>query len=112
MTTASGLVPSQHGQPSESLLTLAEFLELALDEGECVVLMRHGADVCAVYIGDATGSQDDSAGHGTIAATLADGMLELTEAGANRITIGDQTYRFIRSFTHIADREAVVFAPA
>ena len=43
--------------------------------------MRHGADVCAVYIGDPTGSQDDSAGHGTIAATLADGMLELTEAG-------------------------------
>ena len=42
--------------------------------------MRHGADVCAVYIGDPTGSQDDSAGHGTIAATLADGMLELTEA--------------------------------
>jgi hypothetical protein len=81
--------PSQHGQPSESLLTLAEFLELALDEGECVVLMRHGADVCAVYIGRPNGSQDDSAGHGTIAATLADGMLELTEAGANRITIGD-----------------------
>src|SRR5260370_39615359 len=112
MTPVSGLVPSQPGQPTESLLTLAEFLELALDEGEGVVLMRHGADVCAVYIGDPAGSQDDLASHGTIAATLADGMLELTEAGANRITIGDQTYRFIRSFTHITDREAGAFAPA
>jgi hypothetical protein len=111
MTTASGWVPSQHGQTPESLVMLAEYLELALDEGECVVLMRYGADVCAVYIGDPTGSQDDLAGHGTIAATLADGMLELTDPGANRITIGDQTYRFIRSFTHIADRGAVVFAP-
>lgn len=36
----------------------------------------------------------------------------LTEAGANRITIGDQTYGFIRSFMHIADCGAVVFTPA
>jgi hypothetical protein len=112
MATTSGLAPSQHGRTPESLLTLAEYLELALDEGECVVLMRHGDDVWTIYIGDPTGSQDDLAGHGTIAATLANGMLELTEAGANRITIGDQPYRFVRSFTHIVDRGAVVFAPA
>jgi hypothetical protein len=112
MTTASGLLPSQHGQPPESLLTLSKYLELALDEGECVVLIRHGADVCAVYIGDPTGSADDLADHGTISAALADEILELTEAGANRITIGDQAYRFIRSFTYIADRGAVVFTPA
>ena len=111
MATASGLAPSQHGPTPESLLTLAEYLELALDEGECVVLMRRSTDICAIYIGDPSGSQDDLAGHGTIAAALADEMLELTEAGANRITIGGQTYRFIRSFTHIADRGAVVFAP-
>jgi hypothetical protein len=112
MTTASGSVPAQHGQPPKSLLTLSKYLELALDEGECVVLVRHGAEVCAVYIGDPTGSEEDLAGHGTIAAALADEILELTHAGVNRITIGDQTYRFTRSFTHIADDGAVVFAPA
>jgi hypothetical protein len=112
MTTASGLNASQHGQTPESLLTLAEYLELALDEGKCVVLMRHGTDVCSVYIGDPAGSQDDLAGHGTIAAALANEILELTEAGANRMTIGAQPYRFTRSFAHIADRGAVIFAPA
>jgi hypothetical protein len=111
MTTASGLAPSKHGQPSESLLTLAEYLELALDKGECVVLMRDGVDVCAVYIGDPAGTPDDLAGHGTIAAALAGEILELTEAGANRITVGDQVYRFVRSFSQIAEGGAVVFTP-
>jgi hypothetical protein len=73
---------------------LAECLELALDEGECVVLMRPGANVCAVYIGDPPGSHDHLAGHGTIAATLAVEILELTAPGANGMTIGDQAYRF------------------
>jgi len=41
-------------------------------------MMRPGADVCAVYIGDPTGSPDRLAGHGTIALTLAVKMLELT----------------------------------
>jgi hypothetical protein len=94
------------------LLALAKYLELALDEGKCVVLMRHGVGVCAVYIGDPAGLQDDLAVHGEIAAALADGMLESTQVGVNQITIGDQPYRFIRSFTHIGDQGAVVFAPA
>jgi hypothetical protein len=106
----SGLAPAQHGQPPESLLALAEYLELALDEGECVVLMRQGAGVCAVHIGDPTGLKDDLAVHGTIAAALADGMLtKLTQRGVNRITIGDQ---IVRSVMHIANDGAVVFAPA
>jgi hypothetical protein len=112
MAPPSGLAPSQHGQPPESLLALAKYLELALDEGKCVVLMRHGVGVYAVYIGDPTGLQDDLAVHGEIAAVLADGMLESTQVGVNQITIGDQPYRFIRSFTHIGDQGAVVFAPA
>lgn len=112
MTTASSLLPSPHGQPPESLLALSKHLELALDEGECVVLLRRSADACAVYIGDPTGAEDDLADHGTIAVVLVDEILELTVAGANQMTIGDQAYRFIRSFAHIADCEAVVFNPA
>lgn len=112
MATTSGLVYGPREKTPGSLLTLVEYLELSLDEGECVVMMRHGADVCSVYVGDPTGSKDDLTGHGTIAVAVADEILELTQAGVNRITIGDQTYRFIRSFTHIADVGAVVFAPA
>jgi hypothetical protein len=98
---------------SESLLTLAEFRELALDEGACVVLMRHSAGICAVYIGDPMGTQDDLTGRGTITAALADEILDLTEAGADRMSIGDQPpYRFTRSLTHIAHHGAVIFAPA
>jgi hypothetical protein len=51
-------------------------------------------------------------GRGTITAALADEILDLTEAGANRMTIGDQPYRFTLSLTHIAHHGAAIFAPA
>src|ERR1700758_104862 len=70
MTTTSGFSSSRQREPAESLLTLAEFLELALDEGACVVLIRNDVNVCAVYVGDPAGSQDALAGHGTIAVAL------------------------------------------
>ena len=112
MTTASGLLPSQHGQPPEALETLSEYLELALDEGKRLILMRRGTEECPVYIGEPARWEGDLARHGTIGVALVDEILQLTAAGANRIAIGDQTYRFIRSFTHIADCGAVVFTPA
>jgi hypothetical protein len=108
----SSAVPLQHGQPAESLLTLSRYLELALDDGACVVLVRRGADICSVYIGDPTGEEDDLTGHGTITVALANEILELTSSGANQMTIGDVAYRFVRSFTHIAERGATVFTPA
>jgi hypothetical protein len=51
-----------------------------LTKGACVVLMRHGKDVCFVYIGDSTGSQDELAGHGTIAAAVADDAIPFIAA--------------------------------
>jgi hypothetical protein len=112
MTTASDLSCGPDGQTPESLLTLVEYLELSLDQGKCVVMMRHGTDVCSVYFGDPAGEEADLTVHGTIAAAVADEILEFTQAGTNQITVGDQTYRFFRSFTHIADVGAVIFAPA
>lgn len=112
MAADSGLAYDPQGQTPGSLLTLVEYLELSLDEGECVVMMRHGTGVCAVYIGDPADEDNELTGHGTIAAGVADEILELTHAGLNRITLGDQTYRFVRSFTHIADVGAVIFSPA
>ncbi|CAE6685587.1 hypothetical protein R69927_00024 [Paraburkholderia domus] len=112
MTADSGLAYDPQGQTPESLLTLVEYLELSLDEGKNVVMMRRGPDVCAVYIGDPADEDNELTGHGTITADVADEILELTHAGVNRIAIGGQTYRFVRSFTHIADVGAVIFAPA
>lgn len=43
---------------------------------------------------------------------LADEILELTQVGVNRMTVGDQTYRFFRRFTYIAYVGAVIFVPA
>jgi hypothetical protein len=112
MTTASGLTYSAQGQPPESLRALAEYLELSLDKGKCLVMMRHGTDVCSVYVGDPSDEESDLTAHGTIATAVADEILEYTNSGANQITVGDQTYRFFRSFTHVANVGAVVFAPA
>jgi hypothetical protein len=111
MATDSGPDHGSQGQTSESLLALAKYLELSLDAGACVVMLRQSADVCPVYVGDPAGTPDDLTRRGTISATLADEILETTHAGVNRITIGEQTYQFFRSFTHIEDRGAVVFAP-
>jgi len=112
MATASDLTYGPQGQTPESLRTLAEYLELSLDKGTYVVMMRHGADVCSVYVGDPAIGEDDLTRLGTISAAVADEILELTQVGLNRIAVGDQTYRFFRSFTHIADVGAVIFAPA
>lgn len=112
MAADSGLAYDPQGQTPGSLLTLVEYLELSLDEGGCVVMMRRSTDVCAVYIGEPADEDNELKGHGTIAAGVADEILELTHAGLNRITVGGQTYRFVRSFTHIADVGAVIFAPA
>lgn len=74
-------------------------------------MMRHGTNICDVYLGDSTSSEGDLTRLGSIAAAVADEILELTQAGVNRITVGDQACWFIRSFTHIADVGAVVFWP-
>jgi len=111
LTTTSGLVNGPQEQTPESLLALVEYFELSLDKWKCVMI-RHDADLRSVYVGDPAEEENELSAHGTIAAGIADEILEPTQAGANRISVGDQTYRFVRSFTHIADVGAVRFAPA
>ncbi|NKJ47504.1 hypothetical protein CIC12_12285 [Burkholderia sp. SG-MS1] len=95
-----------------SLRTLAGYLELALDEGESVVLMRIGTQVRNVYVGDPSGALEDLTDSGVIDAFQADEILMLTSLGLNRLTADGQQYRFVRSVRYIADRQAVVFTPA
>ena len=109
VTSSSGNGTRQ--QTPESLLTLAEYLELALDMGGSLIMMRRKVLACAMYIGDPFGSYNDLRSFGTIEASLADEILRLTHAGINFLEIEGQPYRFVRRFTHIASHGAIVFAP-
>jgi hypothetical protein len=94
----------------ESLQTLAEYLERSLDKATSIVMMRHTAGACTVYLGDPAGLREDMKQIGTIAISLANDMLESTSSGANQMQIGGQVYRFVRSFTQVGATAAVVFS--
>lgn len=112
MATASNLNHPPQGMAQEWLQALAGYLELSLDKGKCLVMMRHGSDVCSIYVGDPSDEETPLTVHGSIATTVADRILESTHPGKNQMTVGEETYRFFRSFTHIDGVGAVVFAPA
>jgi hypothetical protein len=111
MTPSNAAIYQSQACTPESLRTLAGYLELALDEGESVVLMRVGTHVRSVYVGNPSGALANLTDHGVVAAFQADEMLALTRLGLNRITADNQQYRFMRSVRYIADRQAVVFTP-
>jgi hypothetical protein len=112
MTPSNAAIHRPPAGTPDSVRTLAGYLELALDEGESVVLMRIGTPVRSVYVGDPSGDLEDLKDSGVVAAFQADEMLALTRVGLNRITADGQHYRFVRSVRYIADRQAVVFTPA
>jgi hypothetical protein len=105
----NGFADDRSDHKLESLRPLADYLERALDKATSVVLIRHTADVCTVYLGDPSGPKEELKQVGSIPKSLADEMLELTSSGANRIEIDEQSYRFVRSFTQIDDTAAIVF---
>jgi hypothetical protein len=94
----------------ESLRTLAEYLERALDSATSIVMMRPTDDVCIVYLGDPAGLREDLKQIATIATSVANSMLESTFSGVNELQINGQRYRFARSFTQVDDTAAVVFS--
>jgi hypothetical protein len=96
---------------NESLLSLAEYLDLSRNVGESVIMMQACNDACAMYVGNAAKAQNLLIFHGSIAVALADEILKLTQIGRNQVEIAGQIYRFVRSVTHFEDRGAVVFAP-
>jgi hypothetical protein len=96
---------------SESLLTLAEYLELSLDEGGVVILARTSEQSFTVYVGDVMDPLCDLKTRGKIAAATALGIVEQTDPGWNQIVVGGQTYRFMRTFTQLEETPATVFTP-
>ncbi|MCC8400785.1 hypothetical protein LJ655_02550 [Paraburkholderia sp. MMS20-SJTN17] len=111
MTPSDAAIYQTRTSTPESLRTLASFLELALDEGTSVVVMRIGMQLRNVYVGNPSGALEDLTDSGVVDAFQADEMLVLTRLGLNRITADGQHYRFIRSVRYIADRQVVVFTP-
>ncbi|APR34846.1 MULTISPECIES: hypothetical protein [unclassified Paraburkholderia] len=95
----------------ESLLNLAEYLDLSLNAGESVIMMQACNDACAMYVGNAARTQSLLIFHGSIAASLAEEILRRTRSGLNRMEIAGHVYRFVRRATHFEDRGAIVFAP-
>ena len=112
MTTVSDLVSGAQGESSEPLLTFAKYLELSLDAGMSLVMMRRKTDVASILMGEPSEEFKDLQNCGSISSAMADEILDLTKSGTNQLTIGEHEYRFFRSFAHIAGVGAVVFAPA
>lgn len=110
MTNASGANTHQQAPLSEALRTLAAYLELSLDAGVGLVVMRHTSETATLYLGDAAGTREDLKRCGTVAASLANEMLDMTQAGANLIEVEGRSYRFFRSFAEIEGAAAVVFS--
>lgn len=110
MATPSEMTYGPHEPPPESLRALAGYLELSLDKAKCLVIMRQGKDAYSVYVGDPANDEEELIAIGSMAASIVDEILAFTHSGANQVTIGEQTYRFFRSFTHVAKVGAVVIS--
>lgn len=110
MTNVSGPNTSGQAPLPEALQALSEYLELSLDAGASLIVMRHTSDTATIYVGDAAGPREELKRRGTIPAAVANAMLDVTRAGMNLIEIDGKTYRFFRSFTHMDELAAVVFS--
>jgi hypothetical protein len=94
----------------EPLGELAKYLERALDRATSLIMIRQSPGNCVLYLGDPSGPRDELRQVGMIPASLADRILESTHSGLNTMQIGEQLYRFVRSFTQIEGEAAVVFS--
>jgi hypothetical protein len=104
------LVGGNPGLVPEPLQTLAGYLEQSLDKAVSIVMLRSTDGVCSVYLGDPSGQREDLQQIGAVDLSLANEMLELTRSGANQMAIGDQEYRFVRSFATVGVAAAIVFS--
>jgi hypothetical protein len=97
---------------TEAMATLSEYLELALDKGRHLIMVRSQGDTNILYLGDTGSAEDELTKCGVIQNELANAILESTSSGFNELTINDGVYRFMRTFTQVGGKGAVVFASA
>jgi hypothetical protein len=93
------------------MATLSEYLELALDKGGHLVMVKsRSSGTSTLYVGDVSLSDGNLPKCGVIRNDLADAILEATVSGFNELHINGEAYRFMRSFTEVDRQGAVVFA--
>ncbi|WP_176054819.1 hypothetical protein [Paraburkholderia caribensis] len=95
---------------AEALASLAEFLELALDKGRHLVMVRSQSDTSTLYLGDVSSSEEELTKCGLVPNELADAILEATVSGFNELTFNGGTYRFMRTFAQVGSKGALVFS--
>lgn len=103
---------SHEARDAEALATLSEYLELSLDKGKNLILVRGQSGKSDVYLGEPDDPQLEWVRCGSIQNTVASAILEATRSGLNELAIQGQTYRFVRMFTQVLDQGGVVFAAA
>lgn len=97
---------------TEAVSTLSEYLELSLDKGASLILIRSQSEKSDVYFGEPGDPDADWKGCASIQNTVVRAILEATRSGLNELVIEGQTYRFVRTFAQVAEHGAVVFTPA
>lgn len=94
----------------EAMATLSEYLELALDKGGHLVMVKsRSSGTSTLYVGDVTLPDETLRQCGVIQNDVADAILDATGSGFNELNINGEGYRFMRSFTEVGKEGAVVF---
>ena len=91
------------------MATLSEYLELALDKGGHLVMVKTKSGTSTLYVGDIPLSAENLRQCAVIQSDIADAILDATGSGLNEMDINGETYRFMRFFTEFDDKGAVAF---
>lgn len=95
----------------EAMATLCEYLELALDKGGHLVMVKsRSSGTSTLYVGDVSVPDEDLPKCGVIRNDVADAILDATQSGFNELNINGEAYRFMRFFADVGKQGAIVFA--
>jgi hypothetical protein len=100
------------GETAEAESVLSEYLELSLDKGTSLIVVRTQGEESDVYLGEPGEPDAEWTSCRTVRNSVVRAILEATRSGLNELVIQGQTYRFARTFTQVAEHGAVVFTPA
>ena len=78
MDTALESTSGSDRHTPESLKALVAYLEIALEKGKQVVMVRRDDNCFSVYVGEPADEDGKLTSHGTISTALAKELLELT----------------------------------
>ncbi|WP_346777771.1 hypothetical protein [Paraburkholderia sp. Ac-20336] len=95
---------------TEAMATLSEYLEIALDGDGSLFMVREQFGTFALYVGKAGVATGTLVACGSISGALGEAILAATQSGANVLNGHGVTYRFLRSFTKLGSRGAIVLS--